>query len=371
MRILIGVSTYQDIENPKMGSERQALGTAKALGELGHEVYVTNILMDAPRWEKGYDVIHLFNASGKKGPYLHVMEMAHVLGKPVFLTPVYWPLAELLYEVSKYRNYSAKDHDEVFKAFREDIHGVRACVQRADWLLPNAELEMATLLGLSDLSMELDRPPLSQTYTVVPNAVDVQNEILPTLSEDRPLPHELKARLSDRFILCVARAELRKNQHRLVEAMETIWKDDPSLQLVLLGALNHDYVRSIEPKIKGKNIIIVQQSAAHDVLNLMKRATCSVLPSLLETPGLVNLEAAALGVPVVASSRGSVKEYLGDGGHYCDPLDPESIADAIKEAIAAGPNLELQRHVQESFSYERVAELTDAAYRRLLDGDDE
>ena len=368
MKVLLGISTFADIVDPKMGSERQAMGTAHALGELGHEVHVTNILKGAPDWEQGFDVVHLFNASGKKGPYMQVMDMAQILGKPVVLTPVYWPLQELLYQIAKQRNFDPGERPELFQAFREDIDGLRVLVQNADWVAPNAELEMATLLGLCDQTYTFDRPPLNARCTIVPNAVDVAGEIEKAMELDNPLPPDMANKLGERFVICVARMEIRKNQHRLIEAMEHLWASDPQLQLVLLGAINQDYVKTWENAIKGKNVIIVQPSSAANVLNLMKRAVASVLPSLLETPGLVNLEAAAMGVPVVCSNRGSVKEYMGDGAYYCDPLDSVSIANAIRAAIDGGRNESLMKHVRTQFSYEKVAEMTERIYLHLLEG---
>ena len=370
MKVLLGISTFADIEDPKMGSERQAIGTAHALAERGHEVYVTNILKGAPDWDKGFDIVHLVNASGKKGPYMHVTDTAHLLGKPVVLTPVYWPLNELLYQIAKQRNYDAGERPELFQAFREDIAGLKVLVQNVDWVLPNAEMEMATLLGLTDQMDRMDIVPLNARCTIVPNAVDVVGEILPVMESDTALPPRLASKLRERFIVCVARMEIRKNQHRLVEAMEFLWKDDPNLQLVLVGAMNQDYVSTWENAVKGKNVIMIQPLSAPNVLNLVKRAMVSALPSLLETPGLVNLEAAAMGVPVVCSNRGSVREYLKDGAYYCDPLDPATIADAILKAINGGRNTELMNYVRTECSYARVAEITESVYLRLLEGGD-
>jgi len=58
-----------------------------------------------------------------------------------------------------------------------------------------------------------------------------------------------------------------------------------------------------------------------------------VFPSLYEGFGLPPLEAMAAGVPVVAARAGSLPEVLGDAAFWCDPLDVESIAVAIRTAV--------------------------------------
>jgi glycosyltransferase involved in cell wall biosynthesis len=54
-----------------------------------------------------------------------------------------------------------------------------------------------------------------------------------------------------------------------------------------------------------------------------------ILPSLNEGFGLTALEAMTVGVPVIASRRGSLPEVLGDAALFVDPDDERSIADAM------------------------------------------
>jgi glycosyltransferase involved in cell wall biosynthesis len=67
-------------------------------------------------------------------------------------------------------------------------------------------------------------------------------------------------------------------------------------------------------------------------------ASLLVLPSLDEGFGLPALEAMALGVPVVASSRGALPEVLGDCGILIDPANVRDLADAL-EAVTTDPDL--------------------------------
>jgi len=66
---------------------------------------------------------------------------------------------------------------------------------------------------------------------------------------------------------------------------------------------------------------------------LLESASMLVLPSWNEGFGLPVLEALALELPVVVSNRGALPEVAGDAALYCDPADPDSLADAMASVL--------------------------------------
>ena len=365
MNVLVGISTYApDITQPVGGSERQALGIAKALAKRGHQVELTNVLRQVPNWSRGFDVIYLVNANGAKGAYAHVGYIAHEKGIPVVVSPVYWPVDELQKDIEETLRLNGKEAMAQALGFNSYLEDSKRFFANADWWAPNAESEMEQVVKFLD-GVET-RAPLTN-YTVIPNAVDVEDEILPALENDMEFPEELREKLKPRFILEVGRIEVRKNQLRLLKAMHRIWKDDPDLQLVLVGNWSEPYAEVLQPYMLGRHVLVSRAQPPSVILQLMKRAQAHVLPSLLETPGLASLEAASLDKPIVVGDRGSVREYFQDapGVFYSDPMDVGSIEDAIRHALVFGPAPALGQMVRTRYSYSRAAELAEELFQSL------
>jgi glycosyltransferase involved in cell wall biosynthesis len=68
---------------------------------------------------------------------------------------------------------------------------------------------------------------------------------------------------------------------------------------------------------------------------LYRTADVFLFPSLWEGFGIPVLEAMSAGVPVVCSDLSSLPEIGGEYAWYCDPYDPQSIADAIAAVLTA------------------------------------
>ena len=67
---------------------------------------------------------------------------------------------------------------------------------------------------------------------------------------------------------------------------------------------------------------------------LLHHAAVLAYPSLDEGFGFPLLEAMSAGVPVVASTAGSIPEVAGDGALLVDPLDIDGLAAAIDRVLS-------------------------------------
>ena len=90
------------------------------------------------------------------------------------------------------------------------------------------------------------------------------------------------------------------------------------------------------------------------------------MPSLLETPGLAALEAAAQGSKLVVTEVGSTREYFGGLVEYVDPKDPEGLRRAVERQLGARRDGRLREHVLANFTWQHTGQSLVAAYESVI-----
>lgn len=104
---------------------------------------------------------------------------------------------------------------------------------------------------------------------------------------------------------------------------------------------------------------------------LLSGALVQVMPSRFEGFGLAAAEAMAAGVPLVASTAGSLPEVVGDGGELVPPDDPHALARAITrlldDATLRAERGEAARRWAERFRWDAVAEAHLAFLHRVAE----
>ena len=128
-------------------------------------------------------------------------------------------------------------------------------------------------------------------------------------------------------ILALGTIEPRKNLARLVEAWRLVADE---LGLVLAGGEGW----GDRPDLADPRILRLGYVPDEEIARLYRGAAVYAYPSMFEGFGMPIVEAMACGTPVVASTHPSLDEACGDAAVRVDPLDPESIAAGIRDAIA-------------------------------------
>jgi len=148
-------------------------------------------------------------------------------------------------------------------------------------------------------------------------------------------------------VVVAARVQPLKGQDLAIRAIAALPRDRRP-QLILAGdatASHAAYVAALHELIEKSGLHSTTGGADADVLfvgpldreqlaETLRRASALLIPSHSETFGLVALEAAASGIPVIASRVGGLPEAVGDNGILLDDRRAESWAAAMDAILA-------------------------------------
>ncbi|OOH85728.1 hypothetical protein BMT54_11545 [Pasteurellaceae bacterium 15-036681] len=354
------------------GDTVQILKTKKYLEELGISVDVS---LELEPDLKDYDLVHLTNITRVHETYIQ-LNNALKQNKKIVLSTIFWPMEEFekkgqkgirrllsgLLSIDNIERLKAlvrllKNRKEWNKALKSIFtigysNMQKKVIANVDMFLPNAYLEMQKLNEVFGTSYS--------NFTVIPNAIDADIAIK-TLSENNISKFE---QFKD-AIICVGRIETRKNQLSLVKAL-----DGSNYKLVLVGQVSdnfHSYFDEIKKYLdKNPNFTYIEKIDNDELYQLFKVCKVNALPSWLDTPGLVNLEAAIMGCNLAISSIGTTTEYFEDYACYCMPDDIKSIREAVDNAYKKDKDSYLQDKILKEYTWKKAAEKTLEAYKNIL-----
>ena len=173
----------------------------------------------------------------------------------------------------------------------------------------------------------------------------------------------------------IGRLSPEKGQRELLLAAVDVLSAHPKARIALVGD-GPDQVRLRELATSlGIADAVVFTGHLSDVREVFRDFDALALTSYTEGFPNVVLEALCMGVPVLASDVGGVREIIEDGatGLLVPPRDPKAIARGIVQLLtdreladrlcAAG-----KRAVFEQFSFEKRVRVEEALYAEVLDG---
>ncbi len=239
----------------------------------------------------------------------------------------------------------------------------RRLVIRADAVISvsrSTRDDMLSALGVSPKKVRVVESGISERFRVM----DRNDPTLPTVKNRYALPY--------RFVLFVGTIEPRKNLLSLAYAFDRLVKSGEALNydLVIVGTYGWKY-RNILKKIDD----LPSRSRIHftgfvrdeDKPALYNLASVFVAPSFYEGFGFPPLEAAACGVPVIASNTSSFPETIGVGAMLVDPLRPDDIFRALRELLRDAPLrdrlLQRGRECVAPFQWKQTARKTLVVFR--------
>lgn len=175
------------------------------------------------------------------------------------------------------------------------------------------------------------------------------------------------------YFLFVGTLEPRKNLVRLLRAFRQRVEEGSAYDLVLIGKRGWK-VENIRDAVRQfpypKRLHVTGKVTEEEKWMYMQHASGFVYPSVYEGFGLPPLEAAALGIPVIASSTPTLQEVFGEAALTPDPLRSEEIAEAM-EKVEKDSDLRNRLSVQGTalatrLTWERCAQETASLYQEIV-----
>lgn len=230
------------------------------------------------------------------------------------------------------------------------------------WSIERAARVLVPTEGIAD--------EVASEYGVSRDQIAVTYEgVAPRFFGATPLSDTLLGRMGipGPFVVAVGTLEPRKNLARLLDAWSSVRSRLTGWTLVLAG-----------PKGWGEHlpetdgVVLTGWIGDETLPGLLAAAQIFCYPSLYEGFGLPPLEAMAAGTPAIVGRYSVAEEVLGSAAVLVDATDPEAIAGALvmlAEDDPAGKALRLAGRARAvSFTWERAAQATAAAYEHVIDG---
>jgi len=179
-------------------------------------------------------------------------------------------------------------------------------------------------------------------------------------------------------ILFVGRHIERKGIEYLIKAAATLDPDIYQVRIIGQGDLT-EKLKTQAAKEAPDQVVFLGKISNEELEKEYQNAGCFILPAIVDSRGdteglgVVLIEAAEYGVPVIASAVGGIVDVVIDGktGLLVKEKSPQDLADAIRR-LHDDPSLSKSladnclAHVREFFSWDRITEKQVAIYKKII-----
>ena len=179
------------------------------------------------------------------------------------------------------------------------------------------------------------------------------------------------AREREPLVVAWGRIQYEKGFQVLARAMGELRQRVPGVRCVIAG--RGSYLPELQTQIDMEGVSDLVTLAGFvpddDLHDLLRRASCVVIPSLYEPFGIVALEGMAAGAPTIVARTGGLAEIVSgtDAGMLFEPGNHHELADRIAEVIADPAAADRLRHtaaalLQNTYTWDAIAAETVAVY---------
>lgn len=349
----------------------------------GLEVLANHLLQELQR--RGNEILGVTNCIGEQSPGLYEYSNIKVQKLPFHRVL----LSENLAEIARVQGQLA----DIVQHFQPDLIHLNSALPCSFFFLRRGRLtNVPRLLTLhSEIRPKstsgLQTRLMKEASALVAVSQSVANDVVATVEELsaklyvirnalpvpslQPSPIEM---LPANF-MCAGRLVRDKGVDVAVEAMSLLQSKGVNATLAIFG---HGPERSnLENLVRARGLENVVKfrgwALPEDVYRMIKDATAVIVPSRYREPfGLIALQAALIGRPVVASKVGGLTEIVvqGDTGFLVPPDDPAALAAAMVGIIRPGgpaPAMgdRARKHATRTFDFSHFVDEYENIYARV------
>lgn len=211
------------------------------------------------------------------------------------------PTVTTIHDVAEFRGYR---HNNLYAWFRRFV--TKTAVNKSDLILTVSEFSKNEILELMEIN--------SSKVIVTKLGTNINKySHLNSISSDKP------------YVLHVGGSSQHKNLDRLIKGFQRS-NFSKIGSLMIIGNIE---LPEMTRSLNKPNIIVTGSVNEKDLVLYYKNALSLVYPSLYEGFGLPIIEAMALGVPVITSFSGAMKEIAGEAALFVNPYSVDEISAAI------------------------------------------
>lgn len=227
------------------------------------------------------------------------------------------------------------------------------CELVKEWLWTRSAERGAALIYVSEAARRAAAMlvgPAKPSWRVLHNGVDL-SALVPPGPEKPSLPADLRVPSGVPVVSVVAAVRRLKGHEVALQAWPEVRARVPGAILLVVG--DGPYIPVLRANA-GDGVIFA--GSRDDVPDILRGSTLALLPSLTEALPTVMIEAAACGLPVVATTVGGTPEIVEHGttGLLVPPGDVGALADAVTDLLTDPDRrvrygIAARRHAEERF----------------------
>lgn len=216
---------------------------------------------------------------------------------------------------------------------------------------------------------QLFSPPVDKTV-VIANGIDPERWRV--TAKQRQIA---RTQYPGPLVVFTGRLEWEKGVHTLIDALPRLRRRVPGVHLVIAGRGSADtqLIEQVRAKRLRRRVSFLGWLPEEQLHALVAAADAVVVPSLYEPFGIVALEAASVGAPLVVARTGGLAELVEDGvtGRTFEPGSSAGLSDALAQVLldpqlAATLARAARAKVKSDFGWPAIAAQTVEVYREAV-----